>query len=302
MKMWFWVWLEAGRTKGSLYADGWVYVPTCKQLLSEARFFFQNGICQSISWLFPQVSCLHSEPQTPPAFPGDPPRMEGKTVPDFMEFFFVLWPSTYETLCAPSKSGVSLSPSLVEPLHSNPIGFQHQMLQGLLLPMPDPQVGESDMESLELSLLWESLCNKVIFQFVDCSLSVYEIAYNWNHPSYHILVASSLFCGIGYHFSWLPGNFVDGCSADSCNFAVFMRQGEFKSFYFAILSGFPYSRGMFKTKCLLHEQFDNIILFLVRTSFSHYCNMCVFLLCANLGILIRESTTGTLQIGEFQLF
>lgn len=39
MKMWFWVWLEAGRTKGSLYADGWVYVPTCKQLLSEARFF-----------------------------------------------------------------------------------------------------------------------------------------------------------------------------------------------------------------------------------------------------------------------
>lgn len=201
----------------------------------------------------------------------------------------------------PFKSLVSVSACPVGLLKLSPTGFQSQMLWELSCWYQSPRLG-SLIQGSELSLLWESLCNKVIFQFVDCSLSVYEIANNWKHPSYHILVASSLFCGIGYHFSWLPVNFVDGCSADSCNFAVFMRQGEFKSFYFAILSGFPYSRGMFKTKCLLHEQFDNIILFLVRTSFSHYCNMCVFLLCANLGILIRESTTGTLQIGEFQLF
>ena len=58
---------------------------------------------------------------------------------------FPLGPGVPETLYAPSKSRVSVSPSPVEFLLSNPTGLQSQMVWGLLLPMPDPQAGESDV-------------------------------------------------------------------------------------------------------------------------------------------------------------
>ena len=57
----------------------------------------------------------------------------------------MLAPSVHEIFCAPSKSGVSVSPSPVELLHSCPSGLQSQMLWGFLLPMPDPQGGEPDV-------------------------------------------------------------------------------------------------------------------------------------------------------------
>ena len=58
---------------------------------------------------------------------------------------FFLGPGAHETLCALSKSGVSVSPSPVEFLRSNPAGLQSQMLCGLLLLLPDPQAGEPDV-------------------------------------------------------------------------------------------------------------------------------------------------------------
>ena len=47
--------------------------------------------------------------------------------------------SAHETLCAPSKSGVSVSPSPVELLHSCSTGLQSQMLSRFFLLMSDPQ-------------------------------------------------------------------------------------------------------------------------------------------------------------------
>ena len=52
---------------------------------------------------------------------------------------------THESPCAPFKSGVSISPSPMEPLKTSPADPQCQMLQGLLLSMQDPQVGEPDI-------------------------------------------------------------------------------------------------------------------------------------------------------------
>ena len=56
-----------------------------------------------------------------------------------------LGPDVYTTSCAPSKSGVSLSPSPVEVLQSNPASLQSLILWEFLLPLPDPQVGKPDV-------------------------------------------------------------------------------------------------------------------------------------------------------------
>ena len=56
-----------------------------------------------------------------------------------------LGPRAHDSLCAPFKRGFSISPSPVELLHTSPAGPRCQILQGLLLKMPDPQVREPDM-------------------------------------------------------------------------------------------------------------------------------------------------------------
>ena len=77
---------------------------------------------------------------------------------------FSLGPGVHETLRVPSKNGVSISPSPVEFLQSSSAGIQSQVLWELLLPMPDLQAEEPDMGLR--TLLWENLCNIIIFQFV----------------------------------------------------------------------------------------------------------------------------------------
>ena len=50
----------------------------------------------------------------------------------------MLGPSACETLCAPSKSGISFSPSPVELLRSSTAGVEAQMLWAVLLPNARP--------------------------------------------------------------------------------------------------------------------------------------------------------------------
>ena len=54
-------------------------------------------------------------------------------------------PDVHTTLCVPSKSGVSVSPSPVEVLQSNPASLQSLILWEFLLLLPDPQVGKPDI-------------------------------------------------------------------------------------------------------------------------------------------------------------
>ena len=62
-----------------------------------------------------------------------------------MKSDFALASSVHETLCVPCKSGVSVFPSPVEILQSNPTGLQAQIPWGLLVLLPDPRDGKSDV-------------------------------------------------------------------------------------------------------------------------------------------------------------
>ena len=56
-----------------------------------------------------------------------------------------LGPDAHTTLCVPSKSRVSVSPSPVEVLKSNHTSLQNLILWEFLLLLPDPQVGKPDV-------------------------------------------------------------------------------------------------------------------------------------------------------------
>ena len=56
-----------------------------------------------------------------------------------------LCPNAHTTPCAPSKSGVSVSPSPVEVLQSIPTRLQNLILYEFLPPLLDPQVGKPDV-------------------------------------------------------------------------------------------------------------------------------------------------------------
>ena len=64
----------------------------------------------------------------------------------------MLGPSVCENLCAPSKSGVSVSPSPVELLHSSPANLQGSVLWEFFHLMPDSQT------VLEGYFMWKHAC------------------------------------------------------------------------------------------------------------------------------------------------
>ena len=73
-----------------------------------------------------------------------------------------------------SESRVSVVPSPVGSLGSNTTGFQHHVLWGLLLLLPDPQAGESDMGLRTFSMVGK-FCGITVFQFVGHSRHRYSI-------------------------------------------------------------------------------------------------------------------------------
>ena len=99
---------------------------------------------------------------------------------------FPLGPGAHETLCAPSKSGVSVSPSPLELLRSSPAGLQSQMLWGFLLLMPDHWSLTWGLRTL--TPMGEPY-NIIICQFVGHLPSGYGI-WLWMQPSYRLVVAS----------------------------------------------------------------------------------------------------------------
>ena len=89
-----------------------------------------------------------------------------------MSLLFSVGPGVPGTLCVPSKSGASVSPSAVEFLQSNTVALQSQILWGLLLPLPDPQAGKPG-EGLrtfnpEGELLW-------YYYFPVCGLPTWQV-------------------------------------------------------------------------------------------------------------------------------
>ena len=91
-----------------------------------------------------------------------------------MSLLLPLGPDVHTTLCVPSKSGVSVSPSLVEVLQSNPTSLLSLILWEFLLPLLDPQVEKPDWGS-EPSLQWVDFCDISVLQSVSHPPSSYGI-------------------------------------------------------------------------------------------------------------------------------
>ena len=92
----------------------------------------------------------------------------------------------HTTLCVPSKSGVSVSPSPVKVLQSNPASIQSLILWEFLFPLLDPQVGKPDMGLRTFTpvggLLWYN-CSPVchppngygIWFYCDCAPPTFSL-------------------------------------------------------------------------------------------------------------------------------
>ena len=146
-------------------ADGWGCIPALLVVWPQVS---QHWSLQAVGWgqvlvskwwspgqltplrttqnLHHHCPCPHSEPQLPPTTPEGSPRPSGWSGPGSYEVNALsLGPGAHETLCAPFKNDISVSPIPVEFLRSSPTGLQSQMLWGLLLTMPEPPTGEPDM-------------------------------------------------------------------------------------------------------------------------------------------------------------
>ena len=74
-------------------------------------------------YLCHQCLCSQNEPQLPHTSPGDllDKNLSRSGLGSYEVTTFALGPSKHKTLCAPSKSGISVSPSPVEHLCSRPL-------------------------------------------------------------------------------------------------------------------------------------------------------------------------------------
>ena len=151
-----------------------------------------------------QCPCPHSETQPPPAFAGDPPTLAGRsgsvscgvTAP-----FPGSWCAQY---FVSSKSGVSVFPSPVKVLQSNPASLQSLILCEFLLLLRNPQVGKPDMGLRTFTpvcgLLWYN-CSPVC---ESPTQRLWGLILLWLCPSYCLIAASPLSLDVGYLFWWVP--------------------------------------------------------------------------------------------------
>ena len=147
-----------------------------------------------------------------------------------------LCPHVHNTLCVPSNSGVSVFPSPVEVLQSNPASLQSLILLEFLLPLPDPQVGKPDVGLRTFTtvggLQWYK-CSPVC---ESSTQQLWDLILLWLHPSYRLIVASPLSLDVGHFFGEFQCLPVDDCSAVCCDYGVLAGGSESTSFYYVILN------------------------------------------------------------------
>ena len=247
----------SGRLYGSLSADGWGCVPALLVVWPEAclhcsfQAFGWGEVLASKWWppgqlppvssqyLCHQCPCPHSEPQLPSASPGDPQRPAGRSGPGFYEVTaFSLGPGIRETLCAPTRSGVCFSQSCGVPVIKSHWPSKPNALEAPP-PMPDPQTVEPDVGLRTLTPVGELLQYNCFPVCGSPTQWVWDLIVSQMHLSYHLIVAFSLSLEVEYLFGRFQYFFIDGCSAVSCDFGVFVRGGERRPFYSAILSQSP---------------------------------------------------------------
>ena len=154
-------WSELSRTLIHLTVDGWGWVPSLLVVLPEAtQHWSLPGLFGGATDRLWEGSCQGVLPRTSAASVLVPTVKQSHPLPLQETFqheqvglvqsspgslFLPLGPNAHTILCAPSKSGVSVSPSPVGVLQSIPTRLQSLILYEFLLPLPDPQVGKPDM-------------------------------------------------------------------------------------------------------------------------------------------------------------
>ena len=136
---------------GLLSPDGWCHVFLKWQPPGEFTLII-NPKTFSSNVLSPTVSHSHSL-----FFTGDRQRTAGRSDPDSCGVSALPWDPVHTKTCAPFKSGVSISPSPMVLLCISPDDPESQMLQGLLLPILDPQVWKPDVGLRTLTPMGEPL-------------------------------------------------------------------------------------------------------------------------------------------------
>ena len=167
-------------------------------------WLFWPGVSQHWSLQAIGSPGLVSKCWPPLGSPGDSPRPTGRSGPGSYEVTaFSLALGAHMTLCAPSKSGVSVYSSPVELLCLSPTGLQSQMLWGLLLLMPDPWAWEPDMRLRTLTPVGD-------FLWYNCS-PVSSFPPGW-YEIWLYCVSLPLYCWLSsfmsldveYLFHWVP--------------------------------------------------------------------------------------------------
>ena len=122
-----------------------------------------------------QCPCPHGEPQpTPPLQETLQHKQVGLLQSPVGSLLLPPGPDAQRTLCVPSKSGVSVSPSVVEVLQSKLTSLQSLILWKFLLPLLDPRLG-SLMWGSETSFQCVDFRSIIVLQFVSHPLSSYSI-------------------------------------------------------------------------------------------------------------------------------
>ena len=148
-------------TSGNLPAVGWGQVLVPKwQLLGEL-------MPMNIPWgLFHQCPCSHSEPQLTPASPGDPPRPAGRSCPGSCGVTALPWVPVHMKPCVHTPRVESLFPLvLCSSCTQALLAFKAKCSGSSSSQCQTSRLGSLTWGS-EVSLLWENLCDTIIFQFV----------------------------------------------------------------------------------------------------------------------------------------
>ena len=269
-------WAELNKTLIHLSADGWVWVPSLLvvwpkatqywslQVFGEAKGGLWEGSRQAV------LPRTYGPVSLSPQWAAATPRLcRRPSTTSRLVWFSLLWglcsfplgPDVHATLCVHSKSGVSVSPSPVEVLQSNPLAFKVWFSGNSSFHCQTPRLGSLTWGS-EPSLQWVDFCGIIVLQFVSQPPSGYGI---WFYCECAPLTVSLwlLLClcmwGIFFgKFQCLP---VDDCSAISCDSGALASElsltpvlrSERISFYSAILNQSPIF--MFFNLSLFHCSF-----------------------------------------------
>ena len=144
-----------------------------------SKMAFSRGPLANTYYLepLPSVFCPLSEPQQPPAFPGDPPSPADRSDPDSYGVPALPWDPEHLKPCVHPLRMEYLFPTVLWSSCAQALlAFNAKCSGGSSSQYQTPSLGNL-MWGSELSLLWRSLCDTVIFQSVGHLIGGYGIAY-----------------------------------------------------------------------------------------------------------------------------